>query len=388
MCKRRIRLCIGVMVLCLFAGCGKSAASCYKAGTAFLKQGNMEQAAEELKKAVEKNPERAEYYLELGNAQVLSGQFAEARESFAGAVVEKDLPLTRKNNKYAYRGIGISCYKEQDYGKAAEYFEKAMAIADETGIEEDLLRYYAKTCRMLLWCDKAEETYTELLKRHPKETGLYMERAKVRLLAGRYAESAGDYQKALELDDSCCEASFGLYEALLKQGEQAQAEAVLLVFSELEQPTGLEQFYIAKADYLLGKPEALDEMLFCAANGFPRAYVYAGELYRLRHAYQDAVTYYTLAEQNGEADALVYYQRAVCLISLGKYSDAVSDAGKAWRQNVEPELKPLLFRTEITALEKLGEYDTAYERVLAFLEAYPEDENAIKEKNFIESRKK
>ncbi|MBQ8798321.1 MAG: tetratricopeptide repeat protein [Lachnospiraceae bacterium] len=100
---------VGLLLMC--AGCGK-AGEFYEKGQESVKTGDYENALLYFSQAVEENPNKAEYYLEQGYSLAALGRYEEARKSLSSAVVERDLELTRKNNKRAWRAIGITYTKK------------------------------------------------------------------------------------------------------------------------------------------------------------------------------------------------------------------------------------------------------------------------------------
>lgn len=382
------------LILCLMlTGCGKSAETCFRQGMQKTAEGSTAEAMELLLQAVEKNPEKAEYYIEIGILQTLEGQNEAARNSFLDAVVEKELPITLKNNKNAYRGIAITYYREADYENAAIWFEQALAINQITGVESDTLRQYAKTLRMLGRYEEAIAVYATLVEQQPKEVSLYEERAELYRLTNQPIDAIRDYDEILRLEPSRYSVCFELYEAWLEQEKPETAKSTLQRILEIQEPSGLEQFYMAKAYFILGQPEAMDRLLRSAADGFLRAYFYVGELYFQKQEWQDALTYYELSKEPTEESILLKEQRmtcyrmAQCHYKLADYAQAVQLAEQA-EQGAEPEQKQQLLKLKIISLEKQGAFEQAREQLLAYCTAYPEDTSAKKEQDFIELRLK
>ena len=93
-------ICVGIVLM--LGGCGK-ADKFYTNGQEAFSKGEYENALSYFSQALEKNPNKAEYYIEQGYAYIALGQYEEAREAFLSAIVERDLEITRKNNKRNYR---------------------------------------------------------------------------------------------------------------------------------------------------------------------------------------------------------------------------------------------------------------------------------------------
>lgn len=381
---------IGIVLSVLLTGCGKSAATCFSQGISAASKGSTEEAIQLLLQATEKNPEKAEYYIELGIVQTVAGQNEEARQTFSKAIVEKELPITLKNNKNAYRGIAVTYYQETDYVTALSWLEKAIEIKEVTGVEDDLQRYYARCLRQLLRYEDAIKIYSTLIEKHPDEAALYEEQAELYRLSGQSIDALRNYDKILELEPDNYAIYFEKFESWMAEGNSETAKSVLQKVLEIKEPNGLESFYIAKAQFILEQPDAMDKLLRSAADGFLRAYFYVGELYYQKGNWQDALTYYELAKEPTELPLSVeqgihYYRMAECCYKLANYEQAVQYASQA-ESCVTVEQKQTVQRLKIIALEKLGNYEQAYEQLLAYQEQYPEDTAAQKELDFIELR--
>ena len=141
--RKRVLTTVGTVgLLLMLAGCGKAGEFYEKGQTAFA-AGDYESALNYFSQALEENPNKAEYYLEQGYSLTALGRFEEARKAFSSAVVERDLELTRKNNKRAWRAIGITYYEEEQYEQAKSYFRKALEETFLPELNMDIRMYLA-----------------------------------------------------------------------------------------------------------------------------------------------------------------------------------------------------------------------------------------------------
>ena len=76
---------------------------------------------------------------------------------------------------------------------------------------------------------------------------------------------------------------------------------------------------------------------------------------------------------------------STCYLYVKSYSQALDVAQKGLSYAGSLEKKNLL-RNEIIACENLGDYESAYTKIQAYLSSYPEDEEAKREMEFLATR--
>ena len=74
------------MVICFACGCGGKADNFYDNGRKLLTAGKYSESAENFKKAIEINPDKAEYYIDYGIALINMGEYDSAREQFLSVI--------------------------------------------------------------------------------------------------------------------------------------------------------------------------------------------------------------------------------------------------------------------------------------------------------------
>lgn len=375
----------GVCVPVLLGGCGKAGAY-YQSGQTSFAEGEYETALLYFSRALEKNPNKAEYYIGQGFTYAALGQYEEARTALGHAVVEHDLELTRQNNKRAWRGIGITYYEEGDYAKAREYFEKAL---EETLLQElnaDIRMYLADALECEGDYAVAVGVYDTLLEEEPDYAAGYRARAYMNYILGAYEKSLSDYDKAIMLEPANFDLYFGKYNVLGKLGKQQEQKELLTVIMGIENPAAEDSYFIAKAHFFNGDyGTALEELSAAAENGYDDAHFYIGEIYRERSNYGEAVYHYKAYIGGGAKDAAAYNQMAICLMRQNKLEEALETvlAGQKFPDALHGKQ---LFFNEVVILERMGNYNTAYERAAAYVRQYPDDAAMRAELEFLSTR--
>lgn len=104
--------------------------------------------------------------------------------------------------------------------------------------------------------------------------------------------------------------------------------------------------------------------------------------------YQDAIDAFENAVSSGTKEtATLYNMMAVCKMQLESYEDAVTYYGKALTyQDCSDKMKQEIQFNIIVCYEKLEEWDKAKEKLEEYVAAYPDDEKASKEADFLKTR--
>jgi tetratricopeptide (TPR) repeat protein len=384
--KKLLSLGICMILVSVLAGCSLSD-NLYKDGKKSFVNGNYEEAAAFFQAAIKENPKRADYYIDYGMSLIKLGQFEEAFNVFDKAFVNKNNIVVNRNNKKLYRGKGIAYYHSKDYDKAILEFKKALTINELSQLDVDILYYIGSSLMNIGSYDEAIELYSDLIRRDKKSADAYSSRALCYRNRGDFAQSLEDYDAAIGLEPKNYAHYFGKYYLLTDSGDFAAANEVLLNASKLERKTGADQYNLAKVHFYQGDYElALSELSEGFKNGFTEAYYFIGEIYRIKKDYPKAIYYYDMVLKEGEAVAPnVYNQLAACLIKTGEYKDALRylEKGIAYHH---AQCMQTLKKNEIVAYECMGEFDKAKEKLAEYLAAYPEDQTAEREAQFVETR--
>ena len=101
-------------------------------------------------------------------------------------------------------------------------------------------------------------------------------------------------------------------------------------------------------------------------------------LFRSINLYQEQI-------KHDPQDAGLYNQLSSCLVRQGEYQDALIMIKKGMQLADESQMADFLWNESI-CYEKMGNYDTAIEKLMSYLEQYPADKDAKKELAFLYSR--
>lgn len=376
-----------LIITIILSGCSQ-ADNYYKDGIKCFQSGDYEAAADYLGKAIAANPNRAQYYIDYGLSLTALGKYKDAVAQFDRAYINKDMSFIRKNNKRALRGKGIAYYRMQNYENAVDEFKAALKIDELPELSMDILYYMGSSYREEAKYQEAQDVYTKLLKDDQDNASVYGDRAYCYQCMGEYKKSLEDYDKAISLKPDDFRYYFGKYNLLTAQGEEAAAIKVLQKAADIKAVSDEDNYNLAKLHYYQKDYDtALPELEESLKLGFSEADYYIGEIYRINKDYTKAIYYYENYIKTGNIPVPnVYNQIAVCQMKTGDYEKALEylETGITYQSAGSMQF---LLKNEIIAYEKLGDFNTADEKLKSYLDAYPDDKNASREADFMDTRR-
>ena len=310
-----------------------------------------------------------------------------AAVDYQGALTQLDSAEENGENiRLINRARGIACMGLTDYQAAIQHFEQA--IADSNGmlqdIDFDLNFYLAAAYTKSGEYDKAEEIYNAILALRQVEDAYFL-RGNVRMVLGNYSEAMDDFDKVVEMSPSNYDRLIEIYEVLTYFGHEEVGKDYLRVALN-NGGKQMDKFITGKIYYYLGDfQNAYITLEEARAEGIPESYLYLGKSYEATGDYNYAVNVYTSYLSKFDGDAQIYNQLGLCEMTRGEYGKAL-EAFREGMQLPENTLLQTLSFNEIVAHEYLGEYEQAYELLEAYLQKYPDDEQAWREYDFLSSR--
>lgn len=376
-------------LIIMLGGCsGNSSSKFYKEGLKNIDSGNYEEAASDFVKAIDINPNRAEYYIDYGMTLIMLNKNKEAIQNFNKAILDKENAIVHKNNKLAFRGKGIAYYKSFQYKEAIEQFDRALSIDVLSNLDMDILYYKGSAEEKAGFYEDAIETYTLLIKLDSSNSKAYNYRGFAYGKLNQMDKGLSDYDKAISIDKRNYDHYLGKYFLLHDAGRMEEAYKVLEEATSIKIQTEEDKFNLAKVHFYMEEYNlAINEFSKAFENGYEESYYYLGNIYDKKEDYEEAVINYKKYIESKEISmtAAVYNQIGACLLKLGRYSEALSyiQIGLEYQ---EKNLEQPLRRNEIIAYEETGDFVTAYHLMTDYIEQYPEDKEAVKDYEFLKTR--
>lgn len=333
-------------VLCLTAGCGSDKLSHYEEGVQALEQGSYEDA--------------------IGSFELSVADDKKVAES--------------------YRGEGIAYLKQGNYEEAITAFQSALKSLDgkKEGLQKDI-RYYLATAEYQAGIlDNALNTCSDILDMETDKDAYFL-RGQIYLAQDDYDNAKSDFQKAVDKSEDY-EDFLNVYRAYREKDMKADGEEYLEEALKIEAGDEQDEYDRGRVYYYLEDFEnAKEELIHSMNNGNPDAALLLGKVYvAMGDTSSGRQMYQQYLADKGES-AKAYNGMAYCDIADGEYDSALENIQKGLELNDPQENQSLLYN-EVVVYEKKQEYGTAKEKIAAYLEKYPSDQEAIKESTFLQTR--
>lgn len=228
--------------------------------------------------------------------------------------------------KFSMRSKAISLYNKEEYQGAVELFEEAL---------------------------KPELPFLE---KFDNDIRFYMADCYVNM--GQYGDACYEYSKI----------------ALWAKNHKVDG------LSELKEIAYGLQLY-AWEDYR----SALPILLAAYESGYSDLVLYVGSCYGQIGDLENMQIYYDVFLQKNEMNSFMYAQYAAIALDEGRMEDALAYIEMGKQLKDQSNIKELLF-DEIVYYEKLQDYNTAFEKAKAFVEAYPGDSDGKNEYDLLYTR--
>ena len=177
-----------------------------------------------------------------------------------------------------------------------------------------------------------------------------------------------------------------LYEVLMAQGKEEDAKATLNDAINLGGKTG-EDYSNLGIVYMYLQDYSKAEQAFNTAleRGYNGAYLGLAESLIRQNDYAGAATQYEHFIAADMTNATAYNQYGMCLMELARYEEAATAFASGLALNDRLVDRQLMYN-EAVVYEFMADWTTAYEKMKAFVEKYPDDAQGQHELTFLESR--
>lgn len=130
---------------------------------------------------------------------------------------------------------------------------------------------------------------------------------------------------------------------------------------------------------------ALPILLEAYESGYSDLVLYVGSCYGQTGDMENMQLYYDVFLRQNEMNSFMYAQYAAISLDEGKLEEALNYIETGKQLEDQSNIKELLF-DEIVYYEKLKDYNTAFEKAKAFMEAYPNDADGKDEYDLLYTR--
>lgn len=359
-------------------------------GMTAYENGDYDTAIREFKEALSYDGQNADYYIHLGMAYIEQKSYDQALGYFnqAEGSAENDDQRALLN-----RGRGIACLYQGDYESAVSWFQDALEAAGQSReIRKDTLYYKAEAEEKSGNYTSAVQSYGQIIDLQD-DAGARMLRGMAYMMLEDYSSAETDLYAAISQSRKSYSIYRALYSALEAQGKDDEARKVLNDALSLSGSSGEDYFNRGMIYLDLQDEDSAIEMLEKSLEkGYTVALLGLGETAVRQEDYEKARGYYETffneVDQNKtEASVMAhgYNQYAVCLMSCGSYEEAATACENGLKYN-DRETDAALSFNLISAYEHLARWEDAYNVARDYVSKYPDDEQGMKEYQFLESR--
>lgn len=374
-------------VMLYTSGCGK-ADQAYGKAMKLAEEGKYEEAAESFEDAIQKNGDKAEYYIGYGMTLNFLGDYKKAVKQFEKAYQEMDNKISRKNNKQLYYGEALAYYGMHKYDKALECCQNSLEIKGQPEIDRSVYSAMA----VLYWSSgntsEALDSLDKLLKSDKKDVDGYLQRGQLYQNLEEPEKALKDYSEALQLDKNCYDAYFGMYEAYDASGQVDAARESLEMLTGIQAKSPEQKMQVGRAYQVLGEEDqAVSYLEDAQKQGSIEAGYYLGMVQIAKRDYDAAIGYFEQYIKDAPVILIpeVYNQLAGALIATDDLEQAEKYLSEGLALGMGSAYRNLL-RNQVILLEKQQKFQDAAKAAKTYLKAYPADEAMTKELKFIRTR--
>lgn len=346
--------------------------------------GNYEEAIALFSEALSYDNRNPEYFINLGMAQAELKKYDAALESF-------DLAITNTHKtvmlQKARRGKGIVYLYQGEYDEAINQFKESLADSGNhySELEIDILYYLAEAQDKSGDSVGAVLSYTEIIN-STDEAVAYMLRGLAYQNVGDNTNAEADLLTALEKSEKNYKVYLTLYNVLIAQDKESKALEILQEALALKSRNG-EDYANKGMIYLYLEDFENAQAAFDTARekDYNGACLGLAETAKKQKDYEGALSYYESYLAVDQSSASAYNQYGVCLMKLSRYEEALTAFETGLQLNDRTAEAELMFN-EATVYSYLTQWQVSYEKMKAYVEKYPDDEAAVRELAFLESR--
>lgn len=294
----------------------------------------------------------------------------------------------RRENQTAYRQIGINAMESGDYAGAVDAFNSALGqcIGKITENELDICYYKAAAQYASGDSEGAVATYTAIIDYDKKAADAYYLRGCVYLKQGNTESAVSDFDAAVQYNSDDYELYVNIYENLLAYDMTEKGEEYLNKAFDIKGNSAEDYAWRGRIYYYLGQYDnAMTELNSALDKESVIANLYIAQVYEAQGDSENAEVYYQNYVNSGAADSEAMNSLGEIEMAKGNYSGALTylQQGIAM-ENVTNRRE--LMQNLIICYEYTFDFNSAWNIVQEYVQAYPDDASAQREYIFLKNR--
>lgn len=294
----------------------------------------------------------------------------------------------RRENQTAYRQIGINAMESGDYAGAVDAFNSALGqcIGKITENELDICYYKAAAQYASGDSEGAVATYTAIIDYDKKAADAYYLRGCVYLKQGNTVSAVSDFDAAVRYNSDDYELYVNIYENLLAYDMTEKGEEYLNKAFDIKGNSAEDYAWRGRIYYYLGQYDnAMTELNSALDKESVIANLYIAQVYEAQGDSENAEVYYQNYVNSGAADSEAMNSLGEIEMAKGNYFGALTylQQGIAM-ENVTNQRE--LMQNLIICYEYTFDFNSAWNIVQEYVQAYPDDASAQREYIFLKNR--
>ena len=307
-------------------------------------------------------------------------EYEEALTFFAAAAEAKENP------QQIARGQGLSYLGLAKYDEAIEQFLGALSYSDEFVDDFDFdTNYYLATAYFKNGqTAEAEKVYSAILDLRDDREAHYL-RGIVYLEEGKIAEAKADFDIALSKDSSDYDMRIEIAQALIEKDYEEEGKAYLQAALGSNEKK-ISDYDKGRLSYYMGDYENARNYLESAkGNKNAENVLLLGQTYEKLGDFNYAASIYSNYLTDNPDNVILFNRLGMCKLQAGDAESALEYFEQALALE-DPSMTQVLKFNQIVAYEYLGEFDQASVLMKNYLQIYPDDQDAVREYEFLKSR--
>lgn len=318
--------------------------------------------------------------IQQGFQAVTALQYEEALTCF------KTAAEAGENLQEIARGQGIAYLGLAKYEEAIGQFLTALSYSDEFVDDFDFdTNYYLATAYFKNGqTAEAEKVYSAILNLRDDREARYL-RGIVYLEQRKLADAKADFDIALKKDSSDYDMRIEIAQALLEKGYESDAKAYLQAALGNNEKK-ISDYDKGRLSYYMGDYEnARNYLESNRGNKSAESALLLGQTYEKLGDFNYAASIYSNYLTAHPDHVILFNRLGMCKLRAGDAKTALECFEKALALEDTSMMQVLKFN-QIVAYEYLGEFEQAKILMKNYLQIYPDDQDAIREYEFLKTR--